>query len=69
MLTIRRILCAEGLGGYFFNDEAAINKGLVEDGFTYQGQPLTPGFTAIRMPAIAICIMLVLNNGQMAYGD
>ena len=68
-MRISRVLAVEGLGGYFFDDEAAIKKGAVADGFAYRGQPVTPGYPAVRSPAWAVCVALQLEDGQVAYGD
>jgi methylaspartate ammonia-lyase len=76
-LRIKKVLAVEGLGGEFYRDLEAIRQGAVEDGhkdgvtgfFTYRGNPITPGFTSINQPASATCIMLVMDNDQVAYGD
>ena len=39
------------------------------DGFTYVGAPVTPRFRAIRQPGEAVSVMLVVDDGQVAYGD
>ena len=62
-------LCAPGLTGFYTDDKLAILKDAKEDGFLYEGQPLTKGFTAIRQPGESVCIMLRLEDGQIAYGD
>ncbi|MBI2869017.1 MAG: methylaspartate ammonia-lyase [Chloroflexi bacterium] len=68
-MKIKRVVCAEGLGGFFFDDQAAIKQGAPADGFTYRGSPVTPGYTAIRMPARAVSVMLQLDDGAIAHGD
>ena len=55
--------------GFFADDQAAIRAGAVRDGFRYAGAPITPGFRAIRQPGEAVSVMLVLDDGQVAYGD
>lgn len=55
--------------GFFADDQAAIRAGAEHDGFTYVGPPITPGFRAIRQPGEAVSVMLVLDDGQVAYGD
>lgn len=57
------------LGGFFFDDQAAVREGRDDDGFTYAGNPMTPGFYQVRMPAEAISVVLCLENGATAYGD
>jgi methylaspartate ammonia-lyase len=55
--------------GFFRDDQAAIRAGAPHDGFPYRGDPLTPGFQAIREPGEAVSILLVLSDGQVAVGD
>src|SRR5215470_4111860 len=58
-----------GMGGFFYEDQAAIRQGAVQDGDRYLGRPVTPGFTAIRQPATALCIGLLLDDGYVAWAD
>ncbi|GAV24413.1 methylaspartate ammonia-lyase 2 [Carboxydothermus islandicus] len=62
-------LFAPGLTGFYFDDQEAIKKGAVHNGFWYEGKPQTPGFKRIRQKGEAILVMLVLENGEVAYGD
>ena len=55
--------------GFYRDDQAAILAGAAHDGFLYTGSPLTPGFAAVREPGIAVSVMLVLSDGQVALGD
>lgn len=55
--------------GFYRDDQAAIRAGASHDGFLYTGSSLTPGFTAVREPGIAVSVMLVLSDGQVALGD
>src|SRR4030081_1368695 len=51
-------------------DLAAIKSGkAIPDGSLYKGKPLSPGFTHIIEPATIISVMLVLEDGQIAFGD
>lgn len=68
-LTIQHVLASPGLGGFFFDDQAAIKGGAVADGAAYLGQALTPGYQRVREPAEAACIQLVLSDGFVAQGD
>lgn len=68
-MKIKRLLCAPGASGFFFDDQAAIKAGAEHDGFTYRGTPRTPGFTAIRVGGESICLQALLENGQWAAGD
>ncbi|MEO3869471.1 methylaspartate ammonia-lyase [Nonomuraea sp. B12E4] len=55
--------------GFFADDQAAIRAGAGHDGFAYQGDPLTPGFTAIRQAGEALSVLLLLEDGSVAHGD
>ena len=60
---------ASGLTGFYFDDQLAIKRGAVHNGFWYEGQPQTPGFKKIRQKGESILVMLILENGEIAYGD
>ncbi len=68
-MKITNVICSKGRTGFFFDDQRAIKKGAVADGAAYVGQPVTDGFTSIRQAGEAISVMLVLEDGQVAYGD
>lgn len=68
-MKITKVCCAPGRTGFFFDDQQAIKAGAVSDGATYQGTPRTPGFSAVRQAGEAISVMLVLENGQIGWGD
>ncbi|MCK4830262.1 methylaspartate ammonia-lyase [bacterium] len=68
-MKIQNVLFAEGAGGFFFDDQAAIRSGLEHNGFIYQGAPFTSAFDRVRIPAESISVMLVLENGETALGD
>lgn len=68
-MKITNVICSKGRTGFFFDDQRAIKKGAVADGAAYVGQPVTDGFTSIRQAGEAISVMLVLEDGQIAYGD
>jgi methylaspartate ammonia-lyase len=63
------VLCVPGRSGFFADDQAAIRAGAAHDGFTYSGDPVTPGFRSIRQAGEAVSVMLLLDDGQVAYGD
>ncbi|NMM62172.1 methylaspartate ammonia-lyase, partial [Clostridium sp. P21] len=52
-----------------FDDQRAIKKGAGHDGFTYVGEPVTEGFKNVRQAGEAISVMIILEDGQVAYGD
>ncbi|MDD3193543.1 MAG: methylaspartate ammonia-lyase [Oscillospiraceae bacterium] len=68
-MKITKVICSKGRTGFFFDDQRAIKKGAVSDGAAYVGKPVTDGFTSIRQAGEAISVMLVLEDGQIAYGD
>ncbi len=68
-MKIVDVVCSKALTGFYFDDQRAIKKGADHDGFTYLGDPVTPGFQAIRQSGEAVSVMIVLEDGQVAYGD
>ncbi|MDA0158994.1 methylaspartate ammonia-lyase [Solirubrobacter ginsenosidimutans] len=68
-LTIAHVLAVPATSGFFADDQAAIKAGAARDGLAYVGAPLTPGFDAIRTPAEAVSVLLVLSDGHVAHGD
>ncbi|MHC4915222.1 MAG: methylaspartate ammonia-lyase [Planctomycetota bacterium] len=69
MATITDVVFSAGTAGYFFDDQAAIRGGAARDGFVYGGEPSTPGFERVRVPAESVSITLLLENGSQARGD
>src|SRR5215831_12614446 len=63
------VVLSPGLGGSYFDDQAAVKEGAVSDGRTYRGTPVTAGFRAVRMPGEAVSVMLILDDGYVAIGD
>ena len=47
-MKIVDVIGVPGRTGFFFDDAAAIARGAGHDGFLYVGEPVTPGFSAIR---------------------
>ena len=69
-MKIKQVVCAPGRTGFFFDDQKAIKQGMATaDGATYRGNPVTPGFSAVRQAGEAISVMLVLENGETGWGD
>jgi methylaspartate ammonia-lyase len=68
-MKIIKAVCAPIRTGFFFDDQRAIKAGAMADGAVYTGQPATPGFTSVRQAGEAISVLLVLEDGQIAYGD
>jgi methylaspartate ammonia-lyase len=69
VMKIVDVVCSKALTGFFFDDQKAIKRDAVPNGGTYDGEAVTPGFTAIRQAGEAISVMLMLEDGQIAYGD
>ena len=68
-MKIVDVVCEPVRSGFYRDDQAAIRAGAAHDGFLYVGDALTPGFRAIREPGMAVSVMLVLSDGQVALGD
>ncbi len=68
-MKIVKVLASRGLTGFYFDDQKAIKAGAEHDGFAYLGDPMTPGFKAIRQAGESISVQIVLEDGQVAYGD
>lgn len=68
-MKIVDIICSEGRTGFYFDDQKAIVQGARHDGFMYMGEAVTEGFKSIRVPGESISVMLILENGEVAYGD
>ena len=68
-MKIVDLICSAGRTGFYFDDQRAIKGGAGHDGIFYVGAPVTEGFTAVRQAGESISVMLVLEDGQVAYGD
>ena len=68
-MKIKNVFYSAGLTGFFFDDQRAIKRGAPHDGFTYTGEPVTPGFSRIRQAGESISIIIELENGRLAWGD
>ena len=68
-MKIVDLVCSAGRTGFYFDDQRAIKKGSAHDGNFYNGEPVTEGFTAVRQAGESISVMLILEDGQIAYGD
>jgi methylaspartate ammonia-lyase len=66
---ITRALFVPGFSSFYFDDQQAIKNGADHDGFVYTGQPVTPGFTAVRQAGECVSVLLQLSNGAVAVGD
>ena len=68
-MKVLDVVCSKGRTGFSFDDQRAIKKGAAHDGVFYQGAPVTEGFTSVRMPGESISVQIILEDGQVAFGD
>lgn len=68
-MKITGAVVSPGLTGFYFDDQKAIKLGIRQDGFALLGQPVTKGFSAVRQRGESISVMLILEDGSVAYGD
>ena len=68
-MKIKEVIFTKSYTGFYFDDQKAIKKDAIHDGFLYVGEPLTEGFEKIRVPGEAISIQLILDDGSVAIGD
>jgi methylaspartate ammonia-lyase len=68
-MKILEVLTVPVRTGFYADDQAAIRAGASHDGFSYVGEPVTPGFSSIRQPGEALSVMLLLDDGTVVYGD
>ncbi|MER9236838.1 methylaspartate ammonia-lyase [Mesorhizobium sp. M0622] len=68
-MQIKDVLLAPGAGAFFYDDQEAIRSGAIQDGFIYVGEPATPGFNSIRIPASSLSVGLVLTDDAVVWGD
>jgi methylaspartate ammonia-lyase len=69
-MKVKDVICAAGRSGYMHRDLLAMKSGKAKpNGSLFEGAPMSPGFTRIIEPATIISVMLVLEDGQIAFGD
>lgn len=68
-MKIIDVICSKGRTGFYFDDQRAIKNGALHDGFSYIGEPITEGFLQIRQAGESISVQLLLEDGQIAWGD
>ena len=68
-MKIADVVCSAGRTGFYFDDQRAIKKGAAHDGMFYSGETVTEGFTSVRQAGESISVMILLEDGQIAYGD
>ncbi|AGN00883.1 methylaspartate ammonia-lyase [Salinarchaeum sp. Harcht-Bsk1] len=57
------------VSGFYADDQRAIKRGATQDGFAYDGEPVTEGFKRIREAGEALTVELELADGTYATGD
>ena len=68
-MKIVDVVCSAGRTGFYFDDQRAIKNGAAHDGMFYSGETVTEGFTSVRQAGESISVMIILEDGQIAYGD
>ena len=68
-MKIIDVVCSAGRTGFYFDDQRAIKGGAGHDGVFYVGAPVTEGFRSVRQAGESISVMIILEDGQVAYGD
>ncbi|TKB99524.1 MAG: methylaspartate ammonia-lyase [Mesorhizobium sp.] len=68
-MQIKDVILARGNGAFFYDDQSAIKAGATQDGFVYTSEPITPGFTSLRIPASSLGVGLVLADHIVVWGD
>ncbi len=68
-MKIIDVVCSPGRTGFYFDDQRAIKAGAGHDGVFYIGDTVTEGFTSVRQAGESISVMIILEDGQIAYGD
>ncbi len=68
-MKIKNIVCSQGRTGFYFDDQRAIKAGAEHDGVFYRGNTVTDGFRSVRQAGESISVMIILEDGQIAYGD
>jgi len=68
-VRIERVRAVPTVSGFYFDDQRAIKRGATRDGFAYDGDPVTPGFDAVREAGEALTVELDLSDGTTVSGD
>lgn len=69
MSKIVKVVVSPGLTGFYFDDQTAIKSDAKENGFVYESRPKTQGFKSVRQAGESISVMIISDDGQVAYGD
>ncbi len=69
MTEITRVLAVPAVGAYYYEDLAALQARPIPLPQRYTASPTTPGFRHVREVAEAVSVGLVLDDGNVAWGD
>lgn len=69
MTRIVRVLAVPAQGGYYYEDLTALQERRIPAEERYTAPAITPGFRRVREVAEAVSVGLVLDDGQVAWGD
>lgn len=68
-MKIIDVILTKSYTGFYFDDQRAIKKDAIRDGFMYLGETVTDGFTQVRVPGEAVSVQLILDSGDVGMGD
>ncbi len=68
-VAIARVDAVPGEAAFYADDLMAIRAGAEKDGFTYLGEPVTPGHRAVRSAAQALLLRIETVDGAVGWGD
>ncbi|MFC3958252.1 methylaspartate ammonia-lyase [Halovivax cerinus] len=68
-MQIESISATPGVTGFYADDQRAIADGASQDGFVYEGDPVTEGFDRIRQPGESLIVTIDLSDGDAVRGD
>lgn len=69
MTTITKVLTVPTQGAYYYEDLQSLQSEPKTIAKRYTAEPVTPGFQRVREPAEAVSVGLVLEDGQVVWGD
>jgi len=69
MARIVQLLAVPAVGGYYYEDLAALQSCPIPLPERYTADPVTPSFRRVREVAEAVSVGLVLDSGSVAWGD
>ncbi len=69
MAYITKVLAVPAVGAYYYEDLAALHEAPLPVEKRYTATPVTAGFNRVREVAEAVSVGLVLDGGEVAWGD